>query len=684
MHAPSGDRFPNRLITTASPYLLQHAYNPVDWFPWCPEALAKAAREDKPVLVSIGYSTCHWCHVMERESFEDDHVAAYMNSHFINIKVDREERPDIDHLYMDAVQMISGSGGWPLNCFLTPDGRPFYGGTYFPPEPMGNRPSWMQVLQHLTHLFTEKREVVESQADRLIQAVRDQQTRHFQMVQHELTAEQAITQKTVDHIAHQIMEDRDQIHGGFGPAPKFPRTMSLEFLLAYSAYTGRTEPADHVRFSLEKMVRGGIYDQVGGGLARYSTDPAWLIPHFEKMLYDNALFVDILSKWCRYQPNLEFKQVIEDILIWVDREMSHPKGGFYSALDADSEAIEGKFYVWSYNEFVALAGEEADLWTAYLDVTPEGNWEGENILHRRFDDIAFSKEHHLNLEQLQARWRTFRSILYDARAPRIRPGLDDKVILSWNALMIDALISAYKTFGEPNYLARAERAMSFLESHMRTGEGAWYRIYAGGQSYQPAFLDDFAFLLRTKIHMLEVNYNDRDVKSIIQLTETILTQFYEESLGAFRSSADQGLQSVIIDTYDSALPSGNAVMGEVLDAVYALSGNREYARIASRLRAAILPSVERFPSSFAQYALNIMTQVFGHREFVITGPLYIEHQQQLLARYLPGSLTVASNQESDISLLQGRFFPGKTYLYLCQDQQCQLPVATIDELVAQL
>ncbi len=684
MSLTTGERFPNRLITTASPYLLQHAHNPVDWFPWGPEALDKAKREDKPILVSIGYSTCHWCHVMERESFEDDVVATLMNRHFINIKVDREERPDIDQLYMDAVQMISGSGGWPLNCFLTPDGRPFYGGTYFPPQPMGNRPSWSQVLQHLINLYREKRDVVESQADRLIQAVRDQQTRHFKDGSDGEPHNHALTRKSIDHIADQILEDRDKNFGGFGPAPKFPRTMSLEFLLAYSSYSGRRDATDHVLFSLEKMVRGGIYDQIGGGMSRYATDPAWLVPHFEKMLYDNAFLIDLLSKWCRLQPNPEFEQVVRDTIHWANLELSHPLGGFYSALDADSEGVEGKFYVWDIEEFTSLAGEHSELWSRYLDVTLDGNWEGAAILHRRWDDDTFAKDQDVDKQWLRHEWRNFRSTLFEARSSRVRPGLDDKIILSWNALMIDACLSAYRTFGDPGHLLRAHRAVGFIKQHMQNEDGSYLRIYAGGKAYQSAFLEDYAFLLRSLIHLLEINYTDEDWNEIHLLTDSTIETFYNPPIGAFRSSSADELQSMIIDTYDSALPSGNAIMVEVLDKVHALSGDNTYGHIAERLRMSISASVERFPSSFAQYAQSIMTSVFGHREIVVTGPDYKRDLSMLQARYLPGTLIIGSNQESHSALLRDRVIPGMTYLYLCCNQSCQLPVSSVEKLVQQL
>ncbi len=684
MSQANGERYPNRLITTTSPYLLQHAYNPVDWFPWGPDALEKAKREDKPILVSIGYSTCHWCHVMERESFEDDAVASFMNHHFVNIKVDREERPDIDQLYMDAVQMISGSGGWPLNCFLTPDGRPFYGGTYFPPQAMGNRPSWSQVLQHLANLYREKRDVVESQADRLIQAVRDHQTRHFQMDPQIGSDRSGMDKRVMDQIYDQVMDDRDQRFGGFGPAPKFPRTMSLEFLLSYAAYTGTRDGADHVLFSLEQMVRGGIYDQVGGGMARYATDASWLVPHFEKMLYDNALLVDVISKWCAYRKNAELEQVVRDTIQWADRECSHPSGGFYSALDADSEGVEGKFYVWSYEEFISAASEHTNLWLDYMDVSREGNWEGMNILHRRSDDPAFAQKHQVDLDWLRTEWRALRSRLFDIRAPRIRPALDDKVVLSWNALMIDALISAYKSFDEPAFRLRAEQALHFISRHMAAEENAYYRVYAGGRAYQPAFLEDYAFLIRAKLNYLQINYSADGRKEVQRLADLVLDRFYDPEQGAFRTSSDPSLQSTLFDTYDSALPSGNAVMAENLEVVSILTGDERYARTAEELRSRILSSVKRFPSSFAQHALGLLTSVYGRKEIVITGPEASAMIQEIQTKYLPGTFVVGSEHGDDSPLFQDRTFPGKTYLYLCRDHACQRPVTTVRELEEQL
>ena len=678
------EHYPNRLITTSSPYLLQHAYNPVDWHPWGEEALARAKREDKPILVSIGYSTCHWCHVMERESFEDDHVAALMNQHFINIKVDREERPDVDQLYMEAVQMISGSGGWPLNCFLTPDGRPFYGGTYFPPEPMGNRPSWTQVLQHLAGLFQNKREVVETQADRLIQAVRDHQTRHFKPLDPDAGNGPSLDRGFVEEVFRDLYSDRDVRYGGFGAAPKFPRTMSLEYLLAYASYTGNAESAEHVRFSLQQMIRGGIYDQIGGGMARYATDPAWLVPHFEKMLYDNALLVDLLSKWYQWQPDEEMRQAVRDTLAFIDRELTHPRGAFYSALDADSEGEEGKFYVWSHEEFVRIAGDHATLWCDYLNVSPGGNWEGVNILHRSTDDASFARSQGMDIQTFRDRWATFREQLMATRSDRIRPGLDDKVILSWNALMIDASLTAYQAFGEEDDLIRANRALAFLLRELVDANGNLLRIYAGDRAYQDAFLDDHAFLIRARLHLLEIDFQPVALEDIQRHADQVIRAFYDQEAGAFRTSADQELQSALFDTYDSALPSGNAVMVQNLDQLGALTGRRDFVLIADRLRHQIAPSVLRFPGSFAQYAQSIMSTVFGHREIVIAGPDAPSFLRQASRLYLPGSVRLASTDGEGSVLLEDRLISGKTYLYLCQNQSCQLPVETVEELVAQL
>ena len=684
MSESSTPRYPNRLITTASPYLLQHAYNPVDWLPWGEEALAKAKREDKPILVSIGYSTCHWCHVMERESFEDEAVADFMNRHFINIKVDREERPDLDQLYMEAVQMIAGNGGWPLNCFLTPDTRPFYGGTYFPPRPAYNRPSWLQVLQHLVGLFRDKRSVVEEQADKLTRAIRENQTRFFQLEAPVGDQQEGFHRVHAEQVFKGLWADRDVTHGGLGPAPKFPRTMSLEYLLAYSHYTGQPQGQDHVHVSLQKMIRGGIYDQVGGGFARYATDPAWIIPHFEKMLYDNALLIDLLSKTHRVQPQTEFRSAVEETIRFLDRELRSPHGVYYAALDADSEGEEGKFYVWSQKEFTAVVGEDVDRWTTYLSVTPEGNWEGKNILCRSLSPAEHAEAWGIGMEEWQVRWAEVQERLLRHRETRVRPGRDDKVILGWNALLADGLLTAASTFHSKDWEDRAFSLLSTLESLLKREDGRYHRIYAGDRAYQPAFLEDYAFLIRAFLHALTVRFTMDRLAEIIVLTDRVIDDLYDSSTGAFRTTAEGELAANLFDAYDNAIPSGNSIMIDNLMRLYALTDRTDYREIAEKLLQRISPAVQKYPGTFAQYAQALLDEAYGRREIVLAGKEADQLLPEILEWYLPGTLVIAADEENGLPLLKNRVPDRGTQLYLCRDRACQMPVTTVSALWDQL
>ncbi|MBL7734754.1 MAG: thioredoxin domain-containing protein, partial [Chitinophagaceae bacterium] len=483
----------NRLIHESSPYLAQHAHNPVDWYPWGEEALERALKEDKPILVSIGYAACHWCHVMERESFEDAAVAAVMNENFINIKIDREERPDLDHIYMEAVQAMTGSGGWPLNVFLTPDKKPFYGGTYFPPSPAYNRASWTDVLLSVAQAFREKRAEINRQAEDL--------TRHIlssnDFGQRPETANETFSEEELDGVFAQIMKTADRSRGGFGRAPKFPQTFTIRFLLHYYSFTGNQEAFDQACLSLDKMIYGGIYDQLGGGFARYSTDEYWLAPHFEKMLYDNALLTITLSEACQIASKPLYRQTVMHTLDFVERELLSPESGFYSALDADSEGVEGKFYVWDKKEIDALLGEQADLFNEYYQVEAEGNWEHVNILHRTQSEEDFAAAKNIDPAWLKEILQKGRETLFARRGQRTRPLLDDKILLGWNSLMNIAYSKAYAATGIEKYKTIALANMDFLLNRFKDGEeGAFFHSYKDGIGKYPAFLEDYALLIQ--------------------------------------------------------------------------------------------------------------------------------------------------------------------------------------------
>lgn len=455
--------YTNRLIHETSPYLLQHAHNPVDWYPWGAAAIEKAQSEDKPILVSIGYSSCHWCHVMERESFEDETVASYMNSHFVCIKIDREERPDLDHFFMDALQAISGNGGWPLNMFLTAAGRPFYGGTYFPPRRYANRISWIELLQQIKEAYAGKRSEIEEQAANLLDYLRNSnQPANWKAVQLDATKGTEVDATTIDEIALNALQSADREQGGFGQAPKFPQTFSLQFLLRYGYFTGSADALHHVEKSLLNMIRGGIYDQIGGGFCRYATDAMWLVPHFEKMTYDNALLLMVMTEAFQLTAHPDYQRAIEQTIAFMFREMRSPEGGYYAALDADSEGVEGKFYTWTFNEWRDVLGEDAQLLAELFGITEQGNWEDVNIPHlsKSIDDWAAEKKKEARAvrEMVDAA----REKLLNHRSMRVRPQTDNKIILGWNAMYNKALSTAAMVFERSDWKAEAIQHMDLL------------------------------------------------------------------------------------------------------------------------------------------------------------------------------------------------------------------------------
>lgn len=679
----------NRLQYETSPYLLQHAHNPVDWYAWKPEAFNRARREDKPIIVSIGYSTCHWCHVMERESFEDADIAAFMNEHFINIKVDREERPDVDQIYMEACQAISGSGGWPLNCFLTPDGRPFFAGTYYPPRPAYNRPSWMQVLINMYHAYHDKRQTVEQQADRLVQRIQGSDQIFVQEGLLTKNDEFLFTPVLLQNIFHSLGRTFDARYGGFGGAPKFPATMSMKYLLFYYHLYGQKEALEYVTFSLDKMIRGGIYDQLGGGFARYATDAAWLIPHFEKMLYDNALMVGLLSDAYILTKQPEYAETIRRTLDFIQREMTGPDGGFYSALDADSEGEEGKFYVWQKTEVDALLGIDAPLFCSFYGVSEEGNWEEKNILWRNIPEAQFARENGLELSELNQRLTRARKKLFDAREKRVRPGRDEKIILGWNALQCTAYAKAYLALGEETYRQAALRNLQFIFQYLqRTDRIDLFHTctYREGNYFAQydAFLDDYAFLVEALIQVYHITFDEQWMHKAQEYTDLLLREFVDSDSNLFFYT-HEGQQDIILrkkEIYDSAQPSGNAVMAISLLKMAALTGNMDYRAHAVEMLTRVRDAVEKYPSSFSKWAEAMALMVEPIYEIAVVGedalPRAILFQQQA---YLPNSVVMASvSANENYPLLSGRGTTnGHTLIYVCQDFACQMPVSELVE-----
>ena len=677
----------NRLSQETSPYLLQHANNPVDWYAWKDEAFEKAKKENKPILVSIGYSTCHWCHVMERESFEDPEVADFMNQHFINIKVDREERPDVDQIYMDACQLINGNGGWPLNCFLTPDKRPFYAGTYFPPEPAYNRPSWLQVLNNLSNAFRNKRETVEGQANRLMEAIKKSDKTMLNELEG-LDGTLEFTPELADRIYSNLRDRFDRQAGGFGGAPKFPGSMTLRFLLNYHFFTKNEEAKDHALFSLDRMIRGGIYDQLGGGFARYATDRAWLIPHFEKMLYDNALLVELLADAFKLTKNELYKETIIETLDFVEREMTSDEGAFYSALDADSEGEEGKFYVWQKKEVAEILGDDTELYCAFYDITESGNWEGKNILQRKKSFKTFAAENEMDERSLKQTLKKNREMLLTARLKRIRPGLDDKILLSWNALQCSAYANAYAALGIEKYKTAAEKNIQFLLTNLKDeNSDLLFHTYKNGKAQYHAFLEDYAFLIKALIDVYGISFE----KSLLEQAEHYLMlvqqNFFDKSDGLFYFTSEQQRDIVVRkkELFDSAMPSGNSTMVGNLFRMGLILDNEDYKKQAAKMLLSVIKSMENYPTSFSRWNNELLNQIFSVKEIAILGTSAFELANEINKLFIPGRILMASKgKDENYPLLKSRFSENETLIYLCQNYSCQKPVNNTEEFVKQL
>ncbi len=673
----------NRLQYETSPYLLQHANNPVDWHAWKPEAFERAKLDDKPILVSIGYSTCHWCHVMERESFEDHEVAEFMNEHFICIKVDREERPDVDQIYMEACQVMTGGGGWPLNCFLLPDGRPFYAGTYYPPVPAYNRPSWLQVLMNLSHAYQNKREAIEDQAQRLTDIIRDSGKTFTNGNQLRVVSEeQPFSQEVLKKIFANLQRQFDVTNGGFGGAPKFPGTMSLNYLLAHYFYFGEKSALDHLQLSLDKMAMGGIYDQLGGGFARYATDTKWLIPHFEKMLYDNALLVSALADAYKTTKKELYLETIEETLAWVAREMTSTEGGFFSAQDADSEGVEGKFYVWEKGEVEKILGDEFELFAEYYDVTEEGNWEEKNILWRKVGFEEFAQKAQLPVGELKHRLALSRKKLLETRNCRVWPSLDDKLLLDWNALMCSAYAKAFSALGAAAYRVAAQSNLDFLLEKFKQPDGiSMYHTYKDGRAQYDAFLDDYAFLIAAMLDVAEITGKHDYVLQAGRYIEFVFEHFLDtnDKMFYFTSSKQTDLLLRRKDMYDSATPSGNAMMVQNLRRAGVLLDREEWLHHANEMLLAIKDSLVRYPTSFSQWAICLMGEVFGTAEVAVVGSEAHELAAEINAEYLPQKVLMASETaDEQFPLLNGKGDSSYTLVYLCHNYACQQPVNSIE------
>ena len=673
-------RFTNKLINETSPYLLQHAHNPVNWFPWGDEALEKARKENKPILVSIGYSACHWCHVMERESFEDEETASLMNKHFVNIKIDREERPDLDHIYMDAVQAMTGSGGWPLNVFLTPDARPFYGGTYYPPKRAFNRPSWQETLLGVTEAFTQRRNEIDAQAENLTEHLI--QANAFGISSPE---NNFFTPERNKETFENIMKNADKKWGGFGRAPKFPQSFVIQYLLRYHHISENKEALEQALLSIDKMIDGGIYDQVGGGFARYSTDTEWLVPHFEKMLYDNALLVSTISEAYQITGDSRYKDVIEETIEFVQRELMHVDGGFYAALDADSEGEEGKFYVWNYHEVVGLLKEDGTIFCDFFDIKAGGNWEGENILWRIKKEKVFCEERNVPLEELQRIIQRGKKILLKKRGERVRPQTDDKILLGWNALMNTALSKAFSATGDEVFKKMAIDNMKFLLSKfLKNDKDEYFHSWKNNIAKQPAFLDDYAFLIQALIKLQEVTGDTNYLEKARLITEHVLGNFNDSNTDFFfYTNVNQS--DVVVrkkEVYDGAQPSGNGVMADNLFRLGIYLDKVDWKEKAYRMISSLGNAIIRYPTSFGSWSCSFLEISVGTNEIVVISNEPQRILNQIIREYIPHKVVMAAEEGSNLfPLLSGKEKQKDTAVFLCRNYTCENPVSSVTALI---
>ncbi|MEY3152027.1 MAG: hypothetical protein RLZZ49_34 [Bacteroidota bacterium] len=670
---------PNRLILETSPYLLQHAYNPVDWYPWTEEALQKAREEDKLILVSIGYSACHWCHVMEHESFEDPSTALLMNKYFVCIKVDREERPDLDHFFMDALQAITGQGGWPLNMFLTPDGKPFYGGTYFPPQSIPQRISWKELLVQLHDALMKRRTEIELQAKNLLEHLqKSNQVVLKNTINLESSASDFIRSAEVGKIFNQLMAAADRVDGGFGHAPKFPQTYSIQFLLRYHHFFDNDAALDQALLSLKKMMRGGIYDHVGGGFCRYSTDGQWKVPHFEKMAYDNALLLTVLTEAYQVTNDQEIKRVVVETIEFLKREMLDPSGGFYAALDADSEGVEGKFYVWSKDEFDATVGEHANIIGEYFNVESGGNWEHSNILFTSSSIEAWATTHQLTMDQASSILLNAKQALLQARASRVRPGLDDKIILGWNALLSTALLQAANVFRQSDWKDLAVSNIAFLISSFYDQEGKrWKHTFKNNQSRFPAFLDDMAYLIQSLIMLHESTGSLKELHLASELAEYVIEYFSDEQDIYFYFTPDYHNEVLVrkVDLYDGAVPSGNSIMAWNLSRLGIIFNRSDWRIRSLKMLEGVETTLAKYPSSFGKWGCLLMEMYHGIRELAIIGQDALSSSSGIHLAFLPNKVLVIGQQTDErIPLLQNRPIGEKSQFYVCHDYTCRSPV----------
>jgi uncharacterized protein YyaL (SSP411 family) len=680
-------KVPNALINEKSPYLLQHAYNPVNWYPWGKEALTRAKEEDKPIFLSIGYATCHWCHVMARESFENSQTAAILNENFVCIKVDREERPDLDEIYMKAVQMMAGTGGWPLSAFLTPDLKPFYGGTYFPPEPGHGLPAFNDLLRNIISFWRDKREQVEQNSEQIVQLVRKTYLHKPQVGAEEISAD------LLDNAYEQLVLQFDSNYGGFGADvtawsvknPKFPLPSYLAFLLRYYHRTQEQFALKMVTKTLYAMAQGGIFDQLGGGFHRYSTDTRWLVPHFEKMLYDNALLARVYTEAYQVTHDSFFAQIANQTLDWVLREMTNSNGGFYSAVDADSEGIEGAFYIWNPKEIKSVLGEEHDeALCRYFGVTPQGNFErNKSVLYRAEPSEEIKDEDII---------RTSKQKLLEARKKRIRPATDDKIITGWNGLMISAFAIGYQTFRDGRFLEAATSATHFILNNLQK-DGQLLRRYRDGEASIPGTQEDYAFFISALLDLYEASFDAQWLREALQLNDSMIELFWDKEDGGFflNRSGETELSVSIKEAYDGPIPSGNSIAAQNLLRLAALTNDEKIQTHAKDIFLTFREPLEQSPLEYTQMLCAVEFHLRSPMQVVIASKNIEEAQAfavEISRNFLPNKIIIFSQLGvadyelfNRIPLIKDKVpVKGKPTVYICENYTCKVPITDLEDL----
>jgi uncharacterized protein len=665
--------YTNELINENSPYLLEHAHNPVNWYPWGEKALSKAKKENKPLIISIGYAACHWCHVMERESYEDSAVATIMNKYFVSIKVDREERPDIDQIYMDVAILINGSGGWPLNAFALPNGKPFYAGTYF------QKGQWISILENIRNAYDKNYKELETEANHVTDGIET----HEHLLKDSITAND-LTIRRYHDILDQFLPIVDFKNGGFKSSQKFPLPVGWEFLLQYHYLTHNEDALQAVGITLDKMAMGGIYDQLGGGFARYSTDSLWKVPHFEKMLYDNAQLVSLYAHAFQVTKNPLYAEIISETLNFINREMTNTEGGFYSSLNADSEGEEGRYYIWSATEMDEILGKEnSQFISAYLQVTRNGNWEAnKNILHRIGSPVEFAINHHLQPDSFKKLLDRSKRKLQDVRDKRIRPSTDDKILTSWNSLMINGYLDAYQALDNPEYLSVALKNARFIEKNMLKENGQLMRNYTPDKHNIPGFLDDYALFIQSLIKLYQVTFHIHWLNLAKNLTDYTIKYFKDKESAMFYYTSEQSVPLITrkIEISDNVIPSSNSVMAKNLFVLGEYFDDAYYTDLSLSMLRKVMSEAQQGGVYYANW-LSLLGMIEGEPiEIAMMGKDAQEMNHQLQKQYLPTSLFMGGNEEN-LPLLAMKSVNGANKIYVCRNKTCQFPVDNVDHAI---